>query len=172
MSFTSFALRDAAIIAATVSFWTFAAPRTAGDGPLADFLGVVAGLAVTASFYLLHEWGHLLGGLATGSVVHPPPSLSSRSLFSFDSRRNDRRQFLVMSIGGFIVTAAAAAFVYAGLSPGLLATRVARGGVGVLVFLAIFVESPLVVWALLRSDLPPVDVFAVSEGPDEGVRAT
>ena len=172
MTFSRLALRDAAVIAIVVAFWRLAAPVTAGSGPVADVLGVLAGLAVTLAFYLLHEWGHLAGALATASFVHPPPRLTSRSLFSFDSKRNDRRQFLVMSVGGFVVTGLAVWTAYAELPAELLATRVARGGVGVLALLAVFVELPLVFWALLRSDLPPVEAFTVAEATETDARAT
>ena len=172
MTFSRFALRDAVVIAAVVLFWTWAAPLTAGGGPVADFLGLLAGVAVALAFYLLHEWGHLVGALATSAVVYPGPRLSSRSLFSFDSKRNDRRQFLVMSVGGFIVTGVAVWTVYANLPAELLATRVARGAVGVLAFLAVFVEFPLVVWALVRSDLPPVEAFEASEASSADAPAT
>jgi hypothetical protein len=172
MTFSRLALRDVVVIAATVAFWTWASPLTAGTGPIADFLGLLAGVAVALAFYLLHEWGHLVGALATSAVVYPGPRLSSRSLFSFDSKRNDRRQFLVMSVGGFVVTGIAVWTVYAGLPAELLATRVARGAVGVLAFLAIFVELPLVIWALVRSDLPPVEAFQVSDAPAADSTAT
>jgi hypothetical protein len=166
MSFPRFALRDALVIAAMLGIWIYASPVSAGEGPVADLLGVVAGAGIGLSVYLLHEWGHLLGALGTGSVVHPGQTPGSRYLFSFDSRRNDRRQFLVMSAGGFVVTGLAMWIVYAALPGDLFATRVARGAVSFLAFLAIFVEFPLVVWALVRSDLPPVDVFSPGAQPD------
>jgi len=172
MTFPRFALRDALLIAALSLFWVFTAPLTRGEGPVADLLGLLAGLGVGVAFYLMHEWGHLLGALATSAVVHPGPTLGSRSLFSFDSKRNTRRQFLVMSVGGFVVTAAGVWTAYAGLPPELHATRVARGAVGVLAFLAIFVEMPLVVWALVRSDLPPVEAFEVEAKPPTPAAAT
>ena len=170
MTFPRFALRDAAIIAGVVLVWTLASPLSAGDGPVADLSGGVCGVAFGVAAYLLHEWGHLLAGLASGSVVHPGPSLGSRFLFSFDSKRNDRRQFLIMSAGGFVVTGLAMWIVYGGLPGDLLATRVARGAVSFLAFLAVFIEFPLVIWALVRRDLPPVDTF-VPDGP-EGVGAS
>lgn len=172
MIFARFALRDTLLIAAFTLLWVVASPLSAQSGPVADFLGLLAGVGVGVSVYLLHEWGHLIGALATSSKVAAGPTLWSRSLFSFDSQRNDRRQFLIMSAGGFVVTGAAFFGAYALLPEALLATRVARGAVCVLAFLAIFVEFPLVVWALVRSDLPPVEAFPLDESGREQARAT
>lgn len=172
MSFARFAIRDTLLVAAVIGFWLVASPRTAANTPVADFLGLLAGLGVGLGFYLLHEWGHLVGAFATSACVYPGPTLSSRSLFSFDSKRNDRQQFMIMSVGGFVVTGLAFWTAYALLPEGLFATRVARGAVGVLTFLALFLELPLVVWALVRSDLPPVEAFQVHESDVRPATAT
>ncbi len=159
------ALRDLAVIAATAILWLWLAPRSAGSGPLADLLGVAIGLAVAACAYLIHEWGHLLGALATRSKVGLPERLSAISLFSFDSKRNDRGQFLVMSFSGFAMTGVALAVVYGLLPEGQLATRVARGGVLALTALTVFIEFPLVIYAVVRGQLPPVETFEVGPVP-------
>lgn len=158
--FLPFALRDAAIVAAAGLLWWLAAARSAGDGMLSDLAGVVVGLAVGVSVFALHEWGHLIGALLSRSVVRPADSLRSAYLFSYDSRRNSRPQFLVMSVGGFLVTGAAVAFVVLGLPDDLLATRVARGSVAFLATLTVVLEFPLVFVALVRRTLPPVETFA------------
>ena len=166
--FARIALRDLAVAALVVVAWRFLAPLTALETALADFLGVVLGLAVALACYFGHEWGHLAGALATRSRVAPPASLTSLSLFSFDSKRNDRRQFLVMSFSGFAMTGVALWIVYGLLPDGLLATRVARGGVLFLTALTVFIEFPLVIWSLVRSDLPPVETFPTeTEAPLE-----
>lgn len=159
------ALRDAALAAGAIGFWTLTAELSAGRGVVADFFGLLAGLAVGVVAYLLHEWGHLAGALAVGSVVHPSRSLRSPFVFSFDSKRNSRQQFLVMSLGGFGVTAAAIGVAYGLLPDGLLATRVARGAIGFLAFLGVAIELPLFVYTLLGGGVPPVDVGAPDERP-------
>lgn len=168
-------LRDLAIAAAVVGAWPFLAPLSAAESALADFVGVLLGLAVAVACYLGHEWGHLAGALATGSRVAAPSSLTAISLFSFDSKRNDRRQFIVMSFSGFAMTGVALGIVYGVLQDGLLATRVARGGVLFLTALTVFIEFPLVFWALLRDDLPPVETFesptTVGSQPEAPTRA-
>lgn len=158
--FLRFALRDLLLVTGVAVAWLALAPRSAGEGFLADLLGFVLGLALAAACYLGHEWGHLTGALATRSDVRAPERLTSVSLFSFDSRRNGRSQFLAMSFAGFAMTGAALVLVY-GLLPGdWLATRVARGGVAFLTALTVFVEFPLVIYALVRPTLPPVETLA------------
>ena len=158
--FMRLAMRDLVFAAAVVAAWVFLAPATSGTGAMSDFLGVTVGVAVALACYLGHEWGHLIGALATGSRVSAPARLTSISVFSFDSKANGRRQFLVMSFSGFAMTGVALAVVYGVLGENLLATRVARGGVLLLTALTVFLEFPLVIWALVRDDLPPVDTFA------------
>ncbi len=158
--FYKLAARDLLFAAAVAGLWWLAGPISAGRGPAADFAGVLSGLGVAAAAYVCHEWGHLLGALATGSRVLAPERWTSISLFSFDSRHNSQRQFLVMSFSGFAVTGAALGVVYGLLPEAQLATRVARGGVLFLTSLTVFVELPLVFYALLSRRLPPVETFA------------
>lgn len=153
------ALRDLVLLAAFAVLWGWAAPLTAADGFAADFLGLAAGLGIGIGHYLLHEWGHAAGGLATGSSIRPAPSLRGLSLFSFDSKTNTRRQFVVMSLCGFLVTGLVLLGVYTWLPSDWLATRVARGAVLFLVALTVFVEFPLVIYALITGRLPPVETF-------------
>jgi len=137
--------RDSAIIAVAVFACPLASPFSAGTGAVSDLTGLLLGLLLGACAFLAHEWAHLLGALATGSVVQPPTSLRSPFVFTFDSRANSRRQFLVMSFAGFAATAAVVWGAYTLLSPELLATRVARGAVVFLAFLTEILELPLVV---------------------------
>ncbi len=154
------AARDAVFIGAVVALWRFLAPLSGGDGALADLSGLLIGLGVGVSTFLLHEWGHLLGGLASGSDVRAPKTLTSAYLFSYDTKANSRRQFLVMSFGGFIVTGLAIWLAYAWMPGELLATRVARGAIVFLASLTVFIEFPLVIFSLFRwQSMPSVEVF-------------
>ena len=150
-------LRDLVLLAAFGALWWWTAPWSAGEDFVADFFGLAAGLGIGIGHYLLHEWGHALGGLATGSVIRPAASLKSRFLFSFDSRANSRGQFLVMSFSGFLVTGVVIWAVYALLPSEWLATRVARGAVLFLAALTVFIEFPLVIYSLVRNRVPPVE---------------
>lgn len=149
--------RDLAIVAVSVLAWRLAAPLSAGTGAVSDVAGVLLGMLFGASAFLAHEWGHLLGALASRSAIQPPAGLSSPFVFSFESRRNSRRQFLAMSFAGFAATAVVIWVVYAMLPDGLLATRVARGLVLFLTLLAVVLEVPLVIYSLATRKVPPVD---------------
>lgn len=153
--FLRFAIRDLSVIAGAALFWWLAAGLSAGTGPVGDLTGLVGGVLFTLGAYFLHEWGHLLGALATGSTVEPGRSLRSGFLFSFSAEKNSLRQFLVMSFSGFLATAVVAWFAYAVLPDRYLATRVARGAVVFLGSLTVFLEFPLVVWGVLRGSVPP-----------------
>jgi hypothetical protein len=152
-------VRDSIIAALVVFGWWAGSAVSAGSGPAADLLGVVLGVGAGVVAYLGHEWGHLLGALAMRSTVSAPSSLASRYLFSFDSRRNGKAQFLVMSFSGFAVTGVAIWVAYGWMPDELLCTRVARGSVMFLTSLTVFIEMPLVVWSLVARSLPPVEVF-------------
>lgn len=158
--FAKMLLRDLAIVGAAALLWWLLAGSSAGTGPVADFTGVLVGLAVGLCPFVLHEWGHLLGAVATRSAVQPPVTLATPYLFSFDSKANSRRQFLVMSLGGWIVSAGVAWAIYTQLPPDLLATRVARGVVVLAVGLVILIEVPLVAFSLLTGRVPPVETQA------------
>jgi hypothetical protein len=150
------AVRDALIVAVATAGWLGLLPLSEGRPLISDSLALLLGLGVTVSAYLLHEWGHALAGLMFGSRIHAPASLGSLSLFSFDAEANSKTQFAAMSIGGFVVTAAAMGFVYFVLPDGYMASRVARGGVTVLASITVFVEVPLLLYGLLARRLPGV----------------
>jgi hypothetical protein len=149
--------RDLALFGIAILFWKLGAGFSAGQGLFGDVAGVVAGLSTGVCVFLLHEWGHWLGAVATGSTIVPAKSLASPFLFSYDSRQNSRQQFLVMSFGGWIASAAVALAAFAWLSPELFAARVARGVVGLNVVLIVLIEVPLVVFSLLTGRVPPVE---------------
>jgi len=153
------ALRDSGILTLAALSYLLLAPLSAGAGMLDDLAGVVAGLAIGLATFLLHEWGHLLGALGSRSQVRLPERLGSVYLFSYDSKRNSRRQFVLMSLSGFAVTGIAVWAAYALLPDGQLATRVGRGAVLLLASFTLVLEVPLLLWSLARPTLPPVEVF-------------
>jgi hypothetical protein len=155
--------RDLAIVSLAVVLWPLAAPWSAGTGAVSDFVGLLLGLLVGVCAFLLHEWGHLLGAVAARSRFQPPASLASPFVFTFDSRANSRRQFLIMSFAGFVATALGVWAAYAALPSELLATRVARGAVVFLAFLGVVLEVPLVVYSLVARRVPPIDGRAAQQ---------
>jgi len=156
--FAKIAARDLVVIAVSVALWLGLAEFTRGDTPLADFLGVILGLLMGVCGYFLHEWGHFAGALLTRSRVYAPATLTTAFLFSFDSKRNDKRQFLIMSLTGFLMTAVVTFAFYTFLPDDLLASRVARGVAVLGVFLALFVETPLLLYGLFGpTGIPPIE---------------
>jgi len=155
--FAKLLARDLTIIALTALIWRLGASVSATPGIPGDFAGVLAGIAIGASGYLLHEWGHLAGALLSGSAVTPPRSVASGFLFSFDSRANTRGQFLALSFGGWIASLLELWLVYAELPGELFASRVARGVVAGNMLLIVLIEIPLVVYSLVTGRVPPVD---------------
>ena len=157
VGFSKLGLRDAGLATLAILAWWLFSDYSAGTGPVADFSGVVLGAGLVFCAHSAHEWGHILGAKLGGSVMRSGSSLGSFSNFVYDSKQNNRPQFLLMSIMGFIPTGIAVWLFYTRLPGAELASDVARGGVLVLVALGLFLELPLVIWALVRKDLPPVD---------------
>jgi hypothetical protein len=164
---TKFLARDAAILAVAVVAWPLVSPYTGGTGALSDVTGVLLGLLLGVCAYLLHEWGHLVGALVSGSAFQLGTSLKSPSLFTYESRRNSPAQFLIMSFAGFAPTIFALWAVYALLPSDLLATRVVRGVVVFLGVLGLVLEVPLVVYTLLTRKVPPLDGTQTSQPASE-----
>lgn len=156
-TFYHLALRDVAVFAATVLVWHYAAAYSQGSGALSDFAGVAVGALVALCSHLLHEWGHVVGGLAGRSVMQPGKSPKSLSLFVYSSKGNSKKQFMLMSVCGFIATGIVVLVCFFVLPDDYLASRVARGYSLIQVALAVVLEFPLVAWALFGKNLPPVD---------------
>ncbi len=115
------ALRDLALVSLTLGLWASGAAGAAWP------VAVLAGALTAVCGYLVHEWGHLAGAWLGGSVVHLPATPLSTFLFNYDSDRNGREQFLVMSCGGFLASAVMVALFLALLPLDALAGRVALG---------------------------------------------
>lgn len=150
-------MRDVALSLLAFVAWYSFSHHTAGSGYLADFLGVVLGIGLAFIAQSAHEWGHIVGGLVGRSTMAPGTSLSSFSNFTYDSKANNKPQFLLMSFAGFAMTALMVFLFFNYLPAGELATRVAQGGLLFLVALGVVIELPLVIWALVAKGLPPID---------------
>lgn len=88
------------------------------------------------------------------SNVNAGTALGSAFLFSFESEGKSVAQFVVMSVAGFVATAAFVGFFYLGLPEEYLATRVARGGALFLVFLGVTFEVALLSYGLITRFVP------------------
>jgi hypothetical protein len=163
--FGRLAARDGGIVALGLGAWWLLAARSAGDGFVADGSGFVAGLALGATAFVLHEWGHVLGGFAGRSRMRASASLASPFVFSF-SPKNSLAQFLAMSFAGFAATAAVLWVFYTQLPDAWLASRVARGAAVFLAFLGVTLELPLVGVALYTRATPGVAAVKVPARAD------
>lgn len=152
--YSKFIIRDASIVIAAMLLWWGASSVSAGQGMLADLSGFACGLMVGIAAYVLHEWGHVVAALASGSLIYINANTASPFMFSYDSRQNSLKQFVIMSLGGFAVTAAVLGFTYGYLPEPLLATRVARGAAMFLTFLLVVLELPLLLFALATRSVP------------------
>lgn len=103
-AFVRFAVRDAVLVLATGAAMVWDARLLAQGGGGSIAVGVTAGTLFALSAFFAHEWGHWLGAVATGGVVHAPRKLHSFFLFFFDTGASTRRQFLAMSYGGYAAT--------------------------------------------------------------------
>lgn len=149
--------RDASIVAAAALLWWLVSGLSADPGAVGDLSGLVAGVALGVCALPVHEWGHFAGARLGRSVIRPATSLRALFAFSFDSKRNSRRSFLAMTLGGWVGTAAAVWIAYALLPDELLASRVARGMVLLSVLLVVVTEIPLVASAYWTGRIPPVE---------------
>ena len=147
-------LRDLALIVLAVTLLALSHRVEASASPLRIPLALLAGAMLTVAGYLVHEWGHLLGALMSRSVVHLPETVATLFLFKFDTGRNDRRQFLWMSAGGFIASIAVVAVFAATLSTDFVADRVALGLTGLGVLATFVLEIPPA-WRVLRGAALP-----------------
>ena len=154
--FVPFALRDAAIAAATAGLWLLDARL----GRSSRAAGVAAGLATGVVAFLTHEWGHWLGAQAAGGVVHAPGTITSPFLFHFDTERSSREQFLTMSYGGYIASAVSAVAVARFVPRWALSGKVALGFVAAGLFVTAVAEVPTTIRVLRGAPLPSGGVYA------------
>lgn len=159
-AFGKFAVRDMALLAVTVTLWALLGRFSAGDGMLADLSGATLGVLAGGCAWVAHEWGHLLAGQFAGAHMKAPASLKSIYLFGFDNKVNDRRQFIIMALGGFAATALVFVLVMFALPGDWLATRVVRGLVLLEIAVTIVLEVPgLLLGIFAYEKLPSVDVL-------------
>ena len=132
------AARDAALLALVWLAWG----RIDGASD-AYQLGLAVGTVAIA--FVGHEWGHWVGGRIAGARLDPSRSVLSPFLFRF-ARSNSTRQFVIMSLGGFVASAVAVALLVMLLPSDTFATRVTH----VLVALGVLATFVLEVPELVR----------------------
>lgn len=149
-------LRDLVIIAIAMAVLGGSHGLEGSGSPAHWPLALLAGVLLALSGYLAHEWGHLLGALASRSRVELPDTVAAVFLFKFDTGANDRRQFLWMSAGGFIASAIVVALYVGVLSFDRLADGIALGLTLLGVLATAMLELP-VAWRVWRGAGLPHD---------------
>jgi len=147
-------LRDLAALALAAVLWWADAVGPRAPGPRSLLVATGAGVSAGVVGFLLHEWGHLAAALAAGSHVHYPDRLLAPLLFHFDTARNDRRQFLWMSYGGYAASAVGVALI-ACLAPlDRWSGQLALGLAGLGMVVTLIAELPTTVRVARGAPLP------------------
>jgi hypothetical protein len=155
-------LRDLALLAATLVLWRADAAVRGDAGVWPVLIAVATGTLTTFIGYLAHEWGHFAGARAGGSIVRVPTSAREILLFNFDSDRNSREQFLLMSSGGFLASALVIALFLAVLPLPSLAALIALGLTAAGVIATAILEVPPFVRVLRGGEIPRGGAVPVS----------
>lgn len=145
--------RDLAALVAMGSLW-WVEPAHRDTTPVGLAHALVTGLLTGYVGFLGHEYGHLVASLASGAQVSYPRTPLSTLLFHFDSAKNDRRQFVWMSMGGYLATVVAVGGIVALCPLDAWAGRVSLllAGAGMVVTFAL--EIPITVRVLRGAPLP------------------
>ena len=160
-----FVLRDLGIASLAAGLLILTRSLTGEPSVAARALQVLTGLGVAVGAALLHEWGHLLGSLLTGSRVRFPKRTLTPLLFDFDVAANTRRQFLAMSFGGYAGSALGMVLLAWVLPPTQLAGYVAWlvAGGGLLATLVLELPTTL---RVLRGGAPPAALLTVADADE------
>ncbi len=153
-------VRDVLLIAAAMALLLLSHRLDAAGSAARIPVALLAGTMLAVTGYLLHEWGHLLTALFSRSVVHLPDSIATVFLFRFDTGLNTNRQFLWMSVGGFIASGIVVYLYATRLSLDHLADQTALVLTALGVLATIVLEFPPA-WRVLRGGEMPGGVAFV-----------
>ncbi|MGH8528881.1 MAG: hypothetical protein ACRETN_03420 [Nevskiales bacterium] len=156
------AMRDSAIVITTLALWWVSRQLDAAASDWAAAVAVLVGGLTAVCGFILHEWGHLLGAWLSRSRVHLAETALAVFLFRFDSDLNNRRQFLWMSNGGFIVSGLLVALLIIALTPTRLADQIALGLTLLGVIATVLLEFPPA-WRVFRGGPIPSGAVYVSK---------
>ena len=165
-------LRDLAVLGGVAGLLHVERAEHAAGAEPSLILQIAAGAGLVLAAALLHEWGHLLGSLLTRSEIRYASSPWTLLFFDFDTDANDRRQFLAMSVGGYLGSLLGLALIAAVAPldrlPGWIAMGV--GSLGVIATIVIEMPTTLRVWRGAEPP-PPLVRAAGHDEPSGGVDA-
>ena len=143
-----YALRDAVIVAVTLLLWWGAQSVEA--------LGIIAGIGLGLSAYLLHEWAHLLAAMRRKVPVELATRWYAIFLFNMRIGRISKRAFFEISFAGFFATLLYLIF-FLSLPPSNV-QAVALLLAQCLAVLTLIFEAPIAIWAMVADDVPAGDI--------------
>lgn len=147
-------LRDLAALTIVALMWRLDATGPRDGGIRSMVIATGAGVGAALVGFLLHEWGHLTGALMVGSRVHFPNRVLAPLLFHFDTVRNDRRQFLWMSYGGYAASALGVGAIVALAPLDRWSGQLAVGLAGLGTLITLIAEIPTTVRVQRGAPLP------------------
>lgn len=156
-----FIVREAILVTAVGLLWLVEARLPSESTWATQAFRVFVGLATVVPGALLHEWGHLIASLSTRAQVHYPEGWVDKLLFDFDVETNDRRQFLIMSAGGYLGSAVGVTLFVWLLPLDRLSGQVALAGAALGMLVSVIIEMPTTI-RVLRGQKPPPALIRVS----------
>ena len=143
-----YALRDAVIVAVTLLLWWGAQSIEA--------LGIIAGIGLGMSAYLLHEWAHLLAAIRRKASVEFATRWYAIFLFNMRTAVISKRAFFDISFAGFFATLLTLLF-FLSLPPSNV-QAVALLLAQYLAALTLIFEAPIAIWAMVTDRVPAGDI--------------
>ena len=104
-----FIVRDLVALFVCTALWWLDGHARGSTPALAWLSAITTALATGLCGFLAHEWGHYTGARLSQSRVEFPARVLAPLLFHFQSAHNTRRQFIAMSLGGYVATTLAIA---------------------------------------------------------------
>ena len=143
-----YALRDAVIVAVTLLCWWGAQSIEA--------LGIIAGIGLGLSAYLLHEWVHLLAAIRQKASVEFATRWYAIFLFNMRTAVISKRAFFDISFAGFFATLLYLVFFLS--PPPSNVQAVALLLAQCLAALTLIFEAPIAIWAMVTDRVPAGDI--------------
>ena len=143
-----YALRDAVIVAVALLCWWGAHSIEA--------LGIIAGIGLGLSAYLLHEWAHLLAAIRQKASVEFATRWYAIFLFNMRTAVISKRAFFDISFAGFFATLLYLLF-FLSLPPSNV-QAVALSLAQYLAALTLIFEAPIAIWAMITDRVPAGDI--------------
>ena len=143
-----YALRDSGIVAVTLLCWWGAQSIEA--------LGIIAGIGLGLSAYLLHEWAHLLAAIRQKASVEFATRWYAIFLFNMRTAVISKRAFFDISFAGFFATLLTLLF-FLSLPPSNV-QAVALLLAQCLAALTLILEAPIAIWAMVTDRVPAGDI--------------